>query len=123
MTPSPAPRTAAGLSRPRRFLRAVAVLSCLPYLGLKTAWIAGSHLGIPRGSALLDDRLAVAVINGVSVLLDSAVIVLALALTRPWGLRVPRSGWWRAATACCSPRPCAPWPPSTPARTRPRPPG
>jgi hypothetical protein len=30
-----------------------------------------------------------AVINSLSVLLDSAVIVLALVLTRPWGLKVP----------------------------------
>ncbi|MFE6411432.1 hypothetical protein ACFVOR_31370 [Streptomyces sp. NPDC057837] len=89
IAPPAAPRGAVRPSRPRRFLRAVAVLSCVPCLGLKAAWIAGSHVGIPEGSALLDDRLAMAVINGVSVLLDSAVIVLALVLTRPWGLRVP----------------------------------
>ncbi|MYS89291.1 MULTISPECIES: hypothetical protein [Streptomyces] len=77
------------LSRPRRVLRAVAVLSCGPYLALKAAWIAGSHVGIPEGSGLLDDRVGMAVLNGISVLLDSAVIVLALVLTRPWGLRVP----------------------------------
>ncbi|MET9682547.1 hypothetical protein [Streptomyces coeruleorubidus] len=88
---APASRPAVGLSRPRRLLRAVAVLSCVPYLGLKAAWIAGSHLGIPEGSPLLDDRLTMAVVNGLSVLLDSAVIVLALVLTRPWGLRV--SAW------------------------------
>ncbi|AXE84976.1 hypothetical protein [Streptomyces sp. Go-475] len=93
MTQSLAPASVDGPavrpSRPRRVLRAVAVLSCVPYLGLKAAWIAGSRVGIPEGSPLLDDRLAMAVINGVSVLLDSAVIVLALVLTRPWGLRVP----------------------------------
>ncbi|MGA5361922.1 hypothetical protein [Streptomyces purpurascens] len=92
LAPAAAPTSApgpSGLSRPRRVLRAVAVLSCLPYLGLKAAWIAGSHVGIPEGSALLDDRVGMAVINGLSVLLDSAVIVLALVLTRPWGLKVP----------------------------------
>ncbi|MFI8168752.1 hypothetical protein ACIGAN_20635 [Streptomyces sp. NPDC085931] len=89
MTQPIAPRAVVAPSRPRRVLRAVAVLSCLPYLGLKAAWIAGSRLGIPAGSALLDDRLGMAVINALSVLLDSAVIVLALVLTRPWGLRVP----------------------------------
>ncbi|UOB13776.1 hypothetical protein MQE23_34040 [Streptomyces sp. HP-A2021] len=92
-TLSPAPAAVDGpvvrLSRPRHVLRAVAVLSCVPYLGLKAAWIAGSHIGIPEGSRLLDDRVGMAVINGISVLLDSAVIVLALVLTRPWGLRVP----------------------------------
>ncbi|MGW0863607.1 hypothetical protein [Streptomyces sp. NPDC002611] len=89
ITPVTAPRPAVRPSRPRRLLRAVAVLSCLPYLGLKAAWIAGSHIGIPEGSALLDDRVGMAVINALSVLLDSGVIVLALVLTRPWGLRVP----------------------------------
>ncbi|GGY36808.1 hypothetical protein [Streptomyces djakartensis] len=89
LAPSPAPALAVRLSRPRRLLRAVAVLSCVPYLGLKAAWIAGSHIGIPEGSGLLDDRVGMAVINGVSVLLDSAVVVLALVLTRPWGMRVP----------------------------------
>ncbi|MER7476728.1 hypothetical protein ABTX60_03555 [Streptomyces sp. NPDC126510] len=61
----------------------------MPYLALKAAWIAGSRLGIPEESPLLDDRLAMAVVNGLSMSLDSAVIVLALLLTRPWGLRVP----------------------------------
>ncbi|MEU0384010.1 hypothetical protein [Streptomyces chartreusis] len=93
MTQSLAPASVDGPavrpSRPRRVLRAVAVLSCVPYLGLKAAWIAGSHVGIPEGSGLLDDRVGMAVVNGISVLLDSAVIVLALVLTRPWGLRVP----------------------------------
>ncbi|MFJ8712946.1 hypothetical protein ACIRD9_07015 [Streptomyces violaceus] len=89
IAPVAAPRPAVRLSRPRRILRTVAVLSCLPYLGLKAAWIAGSHVGVPEGSALLDDRVGMAVINGLSVLLDSAVIVLALMLTLPWGLKVP----------------------------------
>ncbi|MFF6917316.1 hypothetical protein [Streptomyces sp. NPDC012466] len=89
MTQSIAPAPAVRADRPRRILRAVALVSCVPYLALKAAWIAGSHLGIPPGSPLLDDRLTVAVVNGLSMLLDSAVIVLALVLTRPWGLRVP----------------------------------
>ncbi|MFE1327509.1 hypothetical protein [Streptomyces sp. NPDC058741] len=89
IAPPAAPRPAVPLSRPRRALRAVAVVSCMPYLGLKIAWIAGNHLGIPAGSALLDHRLTMAVVNVLTVLLDSAAIVLALVLTRPWGLRVP----------------------------------
>ncbi|WP_399883544.1 hypothetical protein ACGH7X_09420 [Streptomyces sp. BBFR51] len=79
----------AGTARARRLLRAVAVVACLPYLGLKVAWIAGSHVGIPAGSVLLDHRVTMAVANGLTVLLDSCVIALALVLTRPWGLRVP----------------------------------
>jgi hypothetical protein len=89
IAPLSAPRPTVRLSRPRRILCAVAVVSCVPYLALKVAWVAGSHIGIPAGSSLLDDRLTMAVINSLSVLLDSAVIVLALVLTRPWGLKVP----------------------------------
>ncbi|MFE9839791.1 hypothetical protein ACFYP4_32315 [Streptomyces sp. NPDC005551] len=75
--------------RVRHVLRAVAVVSCLPYLGLKTAWIAGSHLGIPEGSSLLEHRAQMAVANALTVLMDGAVIVIVLLLTRPWGRRVP----------------------------------
>ncbi|MFJ8539934.1 hypothetical protein [Streptomyces sp. NPDC093591] len=77
------------LSRSRRILRTVAVASCVPYLSLKFAWLAGSRVGIPEGSSLLEHRATMAVANGVTVLMDGAVIVLALVLTRPWGLRVP----------------------------------
>ncbi|MEV4785388.1 hypothetical protein AB0K53_08070 [Streptomyces tuirus] len=48
---APAARTTTGPGRARRILRAVAVVSCVPYLGLKTAWIAGSHVGIPEGTS------------------------------------------------------------------------
>ncbi|WP_151479827.1 hypothetical protein [Streptomyces albicerus] len=87
--PPPTPAAPIGASRFRRVVRAVAIVSCVPYLSLKVAWLAGSHVGIPEGSSLLDDRAAMAVANAATVLLDSAVIVLALLLTRPWGLRVP----------------------------------
>lgn len=95
MTQTLAPTPAAGRGahsspgRLRLLLRAVAVAACLPYLSLKVAWIAGSHIGIPEGSSLLDHRGLMAVANSVTVLMDGAVIVLALLLTRPWGRRVP----------------------------------
>lgn len=91
--PAPRPLLPAfgGASRFRRFLRALAVVACVPYIALKVARLAGSHVGVPEDSSLLEHRAAMAVANGASVLLDSAVIVLALLLTRPWGLRVP--GW------------------------------
>ncbi|MGW1136591.1 hypothetical protein [Streptomyces zhihengii] len=72
----------------RPALRALAIASCLPYLALKAAWIAGSRIGIPDGSVLLENRAVTAAANGLTVLMDGAVIVLALLLTRPWGLRV-----------------------------------
>ncbi|MEU0374816.1 hypothetical protein ABZ070_32345 [Streptomyces sp. NPDC006283] len=72
----------------RAALRAVAIAACVPYLGLKISWIAGSRVGIPDGSALLDHRVLMALANSVTVLMDGAVVVLAMLLTRPWGLRV-----------------------------------
>ncbi|MEU5967229.1 hypothetical protein [Streptomyces globisporus] len=77
------------VGRARSVLRVVAIASCVPYIGLKTAWMAGSRLGIPDGSPLLDGGPALAVANGATVLMDGGVVVLALLLTRPWGLRVP----------------------------------
>lgn len=83
-TPPPA-RT----GRARVLLRLLAVVSCLPYLSLKVAWLAGSQVGIPDGSPLLDDRTTMAVANGGTVLMDGSVVVLALLLTQAWGRRVP----------------------------------
>ena len=76
-------------TRPARVLRLVAAAACLPYLTLKIAWIAGSTVGIPAGSELLDKRATMAAANSLTVLMDAAVIVLAFALTRPWGRRMP----------------------------------
>ncbi|MDF3149079.1 MULTISPECIES: hypothetical protein [unclassified Streptomyces] len=88
LAPTPV-QPSTGLGRSRRLLRAVAIVSCGPYLALKVAWLAGSRIGIPDGSPLLEHRASIAVANGITVLMDAAVIVLALVLTRPWGLRVP----------------------------------
>ncbi|MEV7788904.1 hypothetical protein AB0O72_26500 [Streptomyces sp. NPDC088106] len=77
------------LPRSRRLLRAVAVVACLPYLALKTVWVAGGQIGIPAGSPLLDHPTGMAVANVLTILMDGAVIVLALLLTRPWGRAVP----------------------------------
>ncbi|MFE4611091.1 hypothetical protein ACFRK5_22530 [Streptomyces niveus] len=81
--------TAPSPGRGVRALRAVAIASCLPYITLKILWIAGDRTGVPDGSALLDHRARMAVANGVSVVLDATVVVLALLLTQPWGRRVP----------------------------------
>ncbi len=92
MSQTLAPAVAAAgppLPRSRRLLRAVAVVACLPYLTLKTLWVAGSRLGIPPGSPLLEHGTALVVANVVTVAMDGAVIVLALLLTRPWGRAVP----------------------------------
>ncbi|MFB8353831.1 hypothetical protein [Streptomyces niveus] len=84
---TPAPPLSPG--RGVRALRAVAIASCLPYITLKVVWIAGGRIGVPDGSTLLEHRTVMAVVNSVSVLLDGAVVVLALLLTQTWGRRVP----------------------------------
>ncbi|MFK0256905.1 hypothetical protein [Streptomyces sp. NPDC090445] len=75
----------------QRFLRAAAMIATVPYIALKGAWLAGSRIGIPDGSVLLEPGLFSAVANAFTIAMDACVIVLALLLTRPWGRRVP--GW------------------------------
>lgn len=73
----------------RRILRALAVLACVPYISIKIAWVAGSEIGIPAGSVLLENRGLMAAANTVSAVMDAVVVVLVLLLTQPWGRRVP----------------------------------
>lgn len=89
LVPAPPATAPAVTPRSRRALRTLAVLAALPYLTLKIAWIAGSHIGIPEGSSLLDHRGTMIFANGLTLLMDASVILLALLLTRPWGLRTP----------------------------------
>ncbi|MFE9482103.1 hypothetical protein ACFYNM_26275 [Streptomyces spororaveus] len=79
-------------SRPgtgRRILRAVALAATVPYLGLKTVWVCGSHLGIPEGSVLREPGPFLIAANSVTLVMDACVILLVLVLTKPWGIRVP----------------------------------
>lgn len=85
----PSPKAPYRIGRVRAVARALAIVSCVPYVGLKSAWMAGSRVGIPDGSPLLDADAVLVVGNAATVLLDGCVVVLALLLTRPWGLRVP----------------------------------
>ncbi|MFF1511378.1 hypothetical protein [Streptomyces sp. NPDC058326] len=87
--PAPAPRADHRTSTARRALRVLAILACLPYISLKIAWVAGSEIGIPAGSVLLEHPRMLAIGNAVTVLADALVIVLALLLTQAWGRRFP----------------------------------
>ncbi|MFJ4779627.1 hypothetical protein [Streptomyces sp. NPDC088762] len=82
-------RPAPALGTGGRILRAVALTATVPYLVLKTAWLAGSRIGIPDGSVLLDPGPFLMAANAVTVAMDACVVLLALLLTRPWGRRVP----------------------------------
>ncbi|MEU9983983.1 hypothetical protein [Streptomyces sp. NPDC050856] len=75
------------LGATRGALRALVLVACVPYLSLKTAWLAGSRIGIPDGSVLLEHRGVIAAANGLTLLMDACVVVLALLLTQRWGLR------------------------------------
>ncbi|MET9611059.1 helix-turn-helix transcriptional regulator [Streptomyces sp. NPDC006512] len=85
--PSPAPAPAPGTGR--RIFRAAALAATVPYLTLKAAWVAGSRIGIPDGSVLLERGPVIVVANGMTLAMDACVILLVFAFTRPWGLRIP----------------------------------
>jgi hypothetical protein len=72
----------------RRELGWTAAAGALPYLTLKVAWLTGHPVGADPD--LLADP-SVTVLNAVTLALDLVVVVLALALTHPWGYRLP--GW------------------------------
>ncbi|MCX4525199.1 MULTISPECIES: hypothetical protein [unclassified Streptomyces] len=96
---TPGPRTSGtpGVREPsgpalgawRKALRVVAPAAAVPYLVLKSAWLAGSRVGIPEGSPLLEPGMFLTVANAVTLAMDASVILLVLVLTRPWGTRVP----------------------------------
>ena len=64
-----------------------AVLGTLPYLVLKGAWLSGNHLGVLDRSMF--EGTSMYVLNTVTAGLDLVAIVVALAFTHSWGLRVP----------------------------------
>ncbi|MFD7980379.1 hypothetical protein [Streptomyces sp. NPDC059071] len=86
--PGPVGSGPAPVGSGRRLLRVLSILACLPYIVLKVAWVAGSEIGIPEGSVLLEHRGMMAAVNAASVLADAVVVLLALLLTQEWGRRV-----------------------------------
>lgn len=72
----------------RRALAAVAVLSCLPYVVLKLAWLAGSDMGL-TDERLLGD-LAMELANALTLAMMVAGAALAVLLVRGDRLRLPR---------------------------------
>lgn len=80
------PRT----STARAVAAAMAVAGALPYAALKVAWLAGSSVGTTTAAAAaeLHDARHVAG-NVLTLALELAAVLLALALVRPWGRRLP----------------------------------
>ncbi len=73
------------LTRLRRAAGWAAAAGTLPYLTLKLLWLTGHPVGY-RQPGFMDDLQG---LNAVTVAMDAVVIVLALALSRPWGRRLP----------------------------------
>ncbi|SDQ98276.1 hypothetical protein [Thermostaphylospora chromogena] len=65
----------------------VAVAAILPYLALKTVWSFGGTIGLADIGAADEDTLRA--LNLLTFGMDLVALVLALAFTRPWGLRLP----------------------------------
>ena len=71
----------------RTMLCGVAVAACLPYLVLKIAWVCGSTFGIQDPGS--SGGGAITALNTVTVVMETVAVTSALALTRPWGKRLP----------------------------------
>jgi hypothetical protein len=81
-----APATATS-TRAERAVGWAAAAGTLPYLTLKAIWLSGNPVGVVDPAVMAGP--AMGVLNGVTVLLDLLVVALALALTQPFGRRLP----------------------------------
>ncbi len=65
-----------------------AALAMTPYLLIKITWVVGALAGLlpTGGAATLAEWV---VLNGATIVMAGVGIVLALALVRPWGMRIP----------------------------------
>jgi hypothetical protein len=64
-----------------------AIACALPYLALKVVWLSGGTLGVADLTMMRDASMVV--LNAVTAGMDLVAMVIALAFTHPWGLRVP----------------------------------
>jgi hypothetical protein len=83
-TYAPTPFT---LDRVRLVVGYAAILGTLPYLALKAAWLSGGRIGVLDRSMF--EGTSMYVLNTVTAGMDLVAIVVALAFTHSWGLRVP----------------------------------
>jgi hypothetical protein len=64
-----------------------AIVCALPYLALKVIWLAGGTLGV--ADLVTMGATSMVVLNAITAGMDLVGIVLALAFSHPWGLRIP----------------------------------
>lgn len=77
----------AGPGRLRLAVCAATVAACVPYLTLKLAWLSGSTVGWNDAEAARDSALYVG--NAITMGMDAVAVLVALAFTFRWGLRIP----------------------------------
>ncbi|MFI7638254.1 hypothetical protein [Nonomuraea sp. NPDC049400] len=65
----------------------VAVAAMLPYLTLKLLWLTGSSIGVTDPDLMRDSSMVG--LNAMTFGMDAVGMVLALAFTMRWGLRLP----------------------------------
>ncbi|MFI0409715.1 hypothetical protein [Actinomadura sp. 3N508] len=82
-----APVTGARLGRLRLGVCAATVAACVPYLSLKIAWLSGSTVGWNDTEAAKDSALYVG--NAITMGMDAIAVLIVLAFTFRWGLRIP----------------------------------
>lgn len=63
-----------------------AVAAAVPYFVLKIIWLSGGTVGMTAGTPLGAEFDA---LNAFTFLMDAVAIGVALAMTRPWGMRLP----------------------------------
>ncbi|MQM24715.1 hypothetical protein [Glycomyces albidus] len=76
--PQPTRRSVAGVG---------AIAATVPYVVLKVLWLSGNLVGVPADSPAAGREFVYA--NAITLGMDAFVVVLALALTQRWGMRVP----------------------------------
>ena len=65
-----------------------AALALTPYLLIKVSWVAGALVGVlPTGDGMSTSGWVA--LNLATIVMSGVGIVVALALVRPWGLRIP----------------------------------
>ncbi|MEU8117339.1 hypothetical protein AB0C21_01365 [Spirillospora sp. NPDC049024] len=66
---------------------AATIAACVPYLTIKIAWLSGSTVGWNDASAAEGSALYVG--NAITLGMDAAAVLVALAFTFRWGRRIP----------------------------------
>ncbi|TDC50540.1 hypothetical protein E1281_21745 [Actinomadura sp. KC345] len=76
-----------GPGRLRMAVCLATIAACVPYLTLKAAWLSGSTIGWNDADAAGESGLYTA--NAITMGLDAMAVVVVLAFTFRWGMRIP----------------------------------